>query len=359
MPEDYYQRLGVDKKATPDEIKKAFRKLAHKYHPDKGTGDEAKFKEINEAYQVLSDDKKRSQYDQYGQTFSGQGPQGGGQAGGFGGFEGFDFSNFAGQGGFEDMFGDMFGGGRSRRQSARGQDIQVDIEISFEDMVRGVKREVRLRKYVACKTCSGSGAEKGSEEVTCTTCNGNGQVRKTMQTILGAFQQVVTCEVCHGRGKKHSKNCHVCHGHGRIQEEESISIDIPAGIDTGQALSLQGKGHAGEYGTQAGDLIVEIYVKKHATLTRRGEQILSSENLRFVDMALGASVPILTIDGEVTIKIPAGTQPGEVFRIRDKGVPHLHGRGRGDHLVTVSVAVPKKLSKNAKKTLESLKEEGV
>ncbi len=359
MPKDYYQTLGVAKNASQDEIKKAFRKLAHTHHPDKGTGDEAKFKEINEAYQVLSDEKKRSQYDNYGQTFSGQGPQGGGPGGGFGGFEGFDFSNFAGQGGFEDLFGDMFGGGRRSRQTGRGQDIQVDIEISFEDMVRGVKRDIRLRKYVTCKTCAGSGGEKGSEEVTCTACNGNGQVRKTMQTILGAFQQVVTCDVCQGRGKKHSKNCHVCHGHGRVQEEENITIDIPAGIDTGQALSLQGKGHAGEHGATAGDLIVEIYVKKHATLTRRGEQILSSEALSFVDMALGASVPVLTIDGEVTIKIPAGTQPGEVFRIRGKGVPHLHGRGRGDHLVTVSVSVPKKLSKNAKKTLESLKEEGI
>lgn len=183
MPKDYYQTLGVAKNASQDEIKKAFRKLAHTHHPDKGTGDEAKFKEINEAYQVLSDEKKRSQYDNYGQTFSGQGSQGGGPSGGFGGFEGFDFSNFAGQGGFEDLFGDMFGGGRRSRQTGRGQDIQVDIEISFEDMVHGVKRDIRLRKYVTCKTCAGSGGEKGSEEVTCTACNGNGQVRKTMSQM--------------------------------------------------------------------------------------------------------------------------------------------------------------------------------
>jgi molecular chaperone DnaJ len=199
----------------------------------------------------------------------------------------------------------------------------------------------------------------GSKEETCTTCNGNGQVRKMMQTVLGAFQQVVTCDSCHGKGKKYSKNCHVCHGHGRVQEEENITLDIPAGIDTGQALSLQGKGHAGEYGASPGDLIVEVFIKKHARLVRRGEQILSEEKLSFADMALGASVSLETVDGQMTIKIPAGTQPGEVFRIRGKGVPNIHGRGRGDHLVTVSIAVPKKLSKAAKKALEELKKEGV
>ena len=354
MPNNYYETLGVAKNASQDEIKKAFRKLAHKYHPDKGSGDEAKFKEINEAYQVLSDEKKRSQYDNFGQTFSGQqqgGPQGGG-------FEGFDFSGFGG-GGFEDLFGDMFGGGRSRRSSGRGQDIQVEVEITFEEMITGTKKDIRLRKYVTCQACSGSGGEPGSKEETCTVCNGNGQVRKMMQTMLGAFQQVVTCESCHGRGKKHSKSCHACHGQGRVQEEESITLDIPAGIDTGQALSLQGKGHAGENGASSGDLIVEVYVKKHAHLVRRGEQILSEEKLSFVDMALGASVSLETVDGQMTIKIPAGTQPGEVFRIRGKGVPNIHGRGRGDHLVTVSIAVPKKLSKAAKKALEELKKEGV
>ncbi len=363
MPEDYYKTLGVAKGASQDEIKKAFRKLAHKYHPDKGTGDEAKFKEINEAYQILSDEKKRAQYDQFGQTFSGQQGPGGG---GFGGFEGFDFSGFGGQGGFnfggggfEDLFGEMFGGGRSRRSSGRGQDIQVDIEISFEDMVRGVKREVRLRKYVTCHTCKGNGGEPGSEQVTCASCNGNGQVRKTMQTVLGAFQQVVVCDDCQGRGKKQSKKCHVCHGHGRSQEEEVIAIEVPAGIETGQMLSLEGKGHAGEAGAPAGDLLVQIYVREHKTFRRRGDHITSAEELSFANMALGASVPVNTIDGEVIIKIPAGTQPGEVFRIRDKGVPGLHSRRRGDHLVTINVVVPKKLSKAAKKALETLKEEGV
>ncbi|MCW1888142.1 MAG: molecular chaperone DnaJ [Candidatus Moranbacteria bacterium] len=362
MPNNYYETLGVAKNASQDEIKKAFRKLAHKYHPDKGTGDEAKFKEINEAYQVLSDEKKRSQYDNFGQTFSGQ--QGGGPQGG--GFGGFDFSGFGGQGGFdfggggfEDLFGDMFGGGRARRSSGRGQDIQVEVEITFEEMISGTKKDIRLRKYVTCKTCSGNGGEPGSTEETCKACNGNGQVRKMMQTVLGAFQQVVTCDDCHGKGKKHSKNCHTCHGQGRVQEEESITLDIPAGIDTGQALSLQGKGHAGENGASSGDLIVEVYVKKHARLVRRGEQILSEEKLSFADMALGASVSLETVDGPMTIKIPAGTQPGEVFRIRGKGVPNIHGRGRGDHLVTVTIAVPKKLSKSTKKALEELRKEGV
>ncbi len=360
MPEDYYKTLGVAKGASQDEIKKAFRKLAHKYHPDKGTGDEAKFKEINEAYQVLSDEKKRAQYDQFGQTFNSQGGPSGGA--GFGGFEGFDFSGFGGQGGFggfEDLFGDIFGGGRSRRSSGRGQDIQIDIELTFEEMVRGMKRDVRLRKYVMCQTCSGTGGEPGSETITCTTCNGNGQVRKMMQTVLGAFQQVVVCDDCQGKGKKQSKKCHACHGHGRIQEEENISLDIPAGMESGQMLSVEGKGHAGEMGAPAGDLLVQVYVREHKSFKRRGEHILSTEEVSFADMALGASIAVATIDGEVKMKISAGTQPGEVFRIRDKGVPHLHGRGRGDHLVTVTVHVPKKLSKDAKKALEILKKERV
>lgn len=359
MPANYYDTLGVAKGASQDEIKKAFRKLAHKYHPDKGTGDEAKFKEINEAYQVLSDEGKRAQYDQFGQTFSGQQQGPGGPGGGFGGF---DFSGFGGQAGgfdfggsgFEDIFSGMFGGG-NRREVRRGQDIQVQIELTFEEMVRGVKKELRIRKYVICTTCKGSGGEPGSKEETCKTCNGNGQVRKMMQTILGSFQQVVTCEVCQGRGKTHSSKCGKCHGNGRVQEEETIQVDIPAGINTGQALSVPGKGHAGESGAPAGDLIVEVYIQPHTSLVRKGDHIVSEAKISFADLALGASIKVMTIDGEMTIKIPAGTQPGEVFRIRGKGVPSLSGRSRGDHMLTVTVAVPKKLSRDQKKALESLR----
>ncbi|OGI22314.1 MAG: molecular chaperone DnaJ [Candidatus Moranbacteria bacterium RIFCSPHIGHO2_01_FULL_55_24] len=353
MAKDYYAVLGVSKGASQDEIKKAFRKLAHQYHPDKGNGNEEKFKEINEAYQVLSNPEKRHQYDQFGQSWNGQG-QGPG---------GFDGSGFSGQGfdfggaGFEDIFADIFGGGgRTRRGGrARGSDIQVDVEIHFTEMVTGVKKQVRLRKQASCEICHGTGGESGSKEETCPTCQGAGEIRRTAQTILGAFSQVSECERCHGRGKVYAKSCHACHGAGRVQKEETIEVAIPAGIQDGQALSLAGRGAAGEFGAPAGDLFVVVHVRPDVRFRRRGDDVVTEAALPYTDLALGASIPVETVDGSVNMKVPAGTQPGEVFRIRGKGVPHLGRSGRGDHLVTITVRVPKKVSKEMKKTLEHLR----
>ena len=355
MAKDYYKVLDIAKGATADEVKKAFRKLAHKYHPDKGTGNEEKFKEINEAYQVLSDTEKRKQYDQFGQTFSGNGAGPGQGAGGydFSGFSsgGFDF----GGSGFEDLFSDMFGGqgGRGGR-TRRGSDIQVDTEITFEEMVRGTRKDIRLRKFARCETCKGDGGKPGSKEESCKRCQGSGQIRQTVQTLLGAFTQASVCPDCHGRGKVHTEKCAECRGDGRVQREETISVDIPAGIREGQMLSLSGHGAAGEAGAPAGDLLVAVHVRPHPKLNRRGDDIVSHLTLSLSKMALGDKIPVETIEGTVTMKVPAGTQPGEVFRIKGKGVPHLGRTGRGDHLVTVSIQVPKKLTAEMRKALEAL-----
>lgn len=354
---DYYDVLGVSRSATSDEIKKAFRKLAHQHHPDKSSGDEKKFKEINEAYQVLSNTEKRRNYDQHGQTFSGQG-NGGGAGQGFGGF---DFSGFSSQGGdfsgFEDVFSDLFGGRASGRGRARtGADIQVDVEISFEEMVRGAKREVTLRKMSECETCRGTGGKPGSQENTCSQCQGAGQVRRTVQSIFGMMSQAVVCDRCQGKGKTYGEQCGTCHGAGRTQREDAVSIDIPAGIGDGQTLSLAGHGAAGESGAHPGDLYVNVHVRPHATLVRKGDDIVSQYAMSYTEAALGAKVSINTIEGEVIMKIPSGTQPGEVFRIKGKGVPRLQRYGRGDHLVAVTLAVPKKLSSEEKHIIEALRD---
>lgn len=350
---NYYDILGVAKGATDDEIKKAFRKLAHKYHPDKGGGDEKKFKEINEAYQVLSDKEKRQQYDRFGQTYSGNGAQSG-----FGGFSsqrgsaaGFDFSGT----GFEDIFSSMFGGGGSARGYERaGRDIQVDVEISFEEMARGVKKNIRLRKLSSCDVCKGTGGKSGSPEIACTDCSGTGQVRRATQTIFGTFEQAVVCERCFGRGKIYKEKCATCHGATRLEKESEISIDIPAGIDDGQTVSVRGAGAAGEHGAPAGDLFINVHIRPHPFLKRRGDDILSRLEITFAQAVLGDKVNIGTIDGDVTMKIPAGTQPGEVFRVRGKGVPHLGRYGRGDQLVTVTLIVPKKVSNEEKELIQKL-----
>lgn len=354
MPKDYYSILGVSKTASPDELKKAYRKLAHAHHPDKKSGDEAKFKEINEAYSTLSDPEKRRQYDQYGQTFSGSSGQSGGQ-----GFGGFDFNgsagfNFGGAN-MEDLFSDLFTGGGRRERSGRGSDIQTDIAISFEEMVQGAKRQVNFRTFVRCPDCQGTGGAPGSSEKTCSDCGGRGSIAQNINTILGTFTQSVPCNRCHARGRIQSEACHRCRGVGRAEGEVSKEISIPAGIEDGQALSLTGQGAAGEFGAPNGDLYVVVRVKRDSRFSRQGDDIASELPLAFHQFALGDKVPVTTIDGEVNMKIPAGTQPGEIFRIRGKGIPKLGRFGRGDHLVKTSIIIPRSLSSEEKRHIEALK----
>ena len=369
MASNYYDILGVSKGATDDEIKKAYRKLAHKYHPDKSGGDEAKFKEINQAYQVLSDKSKRQQYDQFGQTFEG-GRSGAGQ-GGFGGqgFGGFDFSgfDFGGQGGgfefggegFDDIFSNIFGGSSRGRRRGRGADVQVDVEISFEEMVRGVEKEMKLYKRAVCDRCHGKGGEPNVGMKTCPTCKGAGRVETVRRSIFGSFSQVTECPECHGDGKIFERKCSKCGGDGRVKEEQRIKVGIPAGIADGQTMTMEGYGEAGEKGAPAGDLYINVHVQPHKKLKRKGNDLISTEFVPFSVATLGGKIEIETISGNLILKIPAGTQSGEVFRVKGEGVPELNGRGVGNHLVTVVVKVPKSLSREQKNLLEKLKDQGI
>jgi len=359
MSKDYYKTLGVEKGATQEEIKKAFRKMAHKHHPDKPGGDEAKFKEVNEAYQVVGDETKRKQYDQFGADFQQQGGFGGGagwddfmrSARGGGGFQGgnvhFDFG---------DMFGDMFGfggGGRGRRQH-RGSDIQVDVELTFEEAAFGVEKEIKLQKQNDCSVCSGSGAEPGSDVKTCSECGGRGQVARVQQTILGAMQTAVTCPTCHGHGQKAEKTCKHCGGNGVTRSESSYIVKIPGGIDTGGTIRLTGKGESGGAGEQSGDLYVQVHVRPKAGFERREFDIYTSKTITFTQAVLGHKIEIDTLDGKKKLVIPEGTQPGQKFKLKNLGVTRLQRGGRGNQYVTVSVDVPKKLSRKAKKLVEEL-----
>lgn len=367
MANNYYETLGISRGASDDEIKKAYRKLAHKHHPDKAGGNEQKFKEINQAYQVLSDKAKRAQYDQFGQTFDGAGGGGAGSAaGGFGGFDfsGFDFGGFSSGGrtgsggGFEDIFSDIFGGQSRTRQQA-GSDIQVDVEINFEEMVRGASREVNLYRSVTCDICNGSGGEPGGREDACSTCHGTGQVKKTMRSILGSFTQVATCSNCRGKGKMFFKKCRKCGGDGRVRQEEAVKIEIPAGINNGQAISLRGQGEAGEWGAPSGDLYVSVHVRPHAKFMRDGDNVTSAEHVSFSQAVLGDKIEVETVEENMRMKIPAGTQSGEVFRIKGKGVPHLGRSGRGDHWVKIIVDVPRNISREQRNAIERLHDSGI
>ncbi len=358
MAKDYYDILGVSKSASQDEIKKAFRKLAHKHHPDKSGGNEALFKEMNEAYGTLSDPDKRAQYDRFGQTFQGGNPGGGASAGGW------DFGQYGGSGnvkfdfgeGFEDIFSGVFGGAGQSGRAKHGQDIQVDVEISFEEMVSGTQKSVSLRKLSICSTCQGLGGKPGTKEEMCRRCDGRGRVQKQVQSIFGVMAQVVTCDACQGKGKTFAEACQACHGAGRSQQSETIEVNIPAGVQDGQAISLNGHGAAGEHGAPSGDLFVVLHVKPHGEWKRRGDDVLSSLEIHYHQAVLGDKLDVLTVEGPVKMKIPAGTQGGEVFRIRGKGIPHLGRYGHGDHLVTVKLLVPKKLSHDEKKLIEKLAE---
>ena len=363
MAKDYYDILGVSRSASEDEIKKAFRKKAHEVHPDKAGGDEAKFKEVNEAYQVLSNKEKRGQYDQYGQTFEdarrqGGGPGAGAGFGGFGGQAG-GFQGNVDMGDLGDIFGDMFGfgGGRSRsRRRQGGSDIQADLRLNFRDAVFGATKELELFKEGVCERCNGNGAEPGAKVTTCSTCKGSGQVQRVVNSMFGQMAQTTVCPTCEGQGSVPSTKCSTCGGNGRVKREHRIKVDIPAGIDDGETLRLQGQGEAGERGAPAGDLYLRMHVQADPTFTRKGANILSEVHLGVASAALGTKVEVETLDGPVSMKIPAGTQSGKVFRLGDKGVPHLRKRGRGDHLVTIVVDTPRKLSGERKKLLKRLAE---
>ncbi|MCM8710403.1 molecular chaperone DnaJ [Clostridium sp. SYSU_GA19001] len=344
---DYYEVLGLQKGASDDEIKKAFRKLAIKYHPDKNQGNkeaEEKFKEINEAYQVLSDPEKKAQYDQFGTTdFSG--------GGGFQG--GFDFSDIGGFGDiFESFFGGGFGAGRRRNGPERGADIEYSLNLTFEEAVFGAEKEIAVNRYERCETCSGNGSKPGTSPKTCDKCNGSGQVRVQRNTPLGSFVSVNTCDKCGGKGKLITDPCPTCKGTGKERKHRKIKINVPAGVDTGNVIPLRGHGEHGVNGGPPGDLYVNIRVSSHPTFKRKGFDIYIDRHISFAKAALGCELKVPTVDGEVKYEVPAGTQPGTVFRLKGKGVPRVNSSGRGDQYVNIIVDIPKTLNEKQKEALK-------
>ena len=368
MGKDYYKILGVDKSAGQEEIKKAFRKLAHEHHPDKKDGNEDKFKEANEAYQVLGNEEKRKKYDQFGSTFDQQGGFGqgmgwddfmrqarGGGAQGFGA-QGFDMGDLG------DIFGDMFGFGsrqaRGRRQS-RGADMQVRVDLSFRDAAFGTEKEFEISKKTKCEHCSGNGAEPGTKVETCSTCQGQGQVARVQQTILGSFQSVAPCPKCRGAGSSNERDCKECRGVGAVQATKKVRVKIPAGIDNGETIRLTGEGQAGERGAAAGDLYVTARVLTDKDFRRERYDVHSEAQMSISQAVLGGKISVKTIDGEVSLKIPEGTPSGKVFKLRGKGISHVNSARRGDHFVTANILIPKKLSRKQKSLLKDLAGEGL
>lgn len=359
MAKDYYKTLGVEKGASKDDIKKAFRKLAHQYHPDKKGGDEAKFKEVNEAYSVLSDDSKRSQYDRFGSA----GQQGGFNSGGQG-FGGFDFSDFASNfGGFQggnvefdlgDVFGDIFGGGQ---RTNRGRDISIDVQITFKESIFGTERKVMLSKVNSCATCSGSGAKPGTELVNCTTCNGKGKIHETKRSILGSFTSVRSCDVCHGKGKMPKDKCSTCHGQGVFKQNQEVHVRIPSGIDNGEMIRMTGQGEAVAAG-QPGDLYVKVHVITDTRFKKEGTNLSTVLPLKLSDALLGGDHDIETLDGAITVTVPPATSLHEVLRVKGKGVP-TSVKTRGDLMIRIEIELPKKISKKAAELIKELKKEGV
>lgn len=354
MAKDYYQILGVERGASKDDIKKAFHRLAHKYHPDKKGGDEAKFKEINEAYQILSDDAKRRQYDSFGSAGGGQGGPGG-----------FDFSGFNADdlGGIQFDFGDIFsnifsGGGRSGgSRTKRGRDISVDIEIPFADAVFGTERTILINKVGQCDKCKGNGAEPGSTLTKCTTCVGKGKIQETRQSFFGVINTWQECPTCHGRGEIPEKPCTVCRGEGVLKRAEEIKVAIPAGIESGEMIRLSGRGEAVSVGV-SGDLYIRVHVEKHPVFRREGADLIMDLPIKLSDSLLGSEQVVKTLDGETKVQIPAGVTYGEMLRVRGQGVGTRGGR-RGDLVIKVVIKTPTKLSKKAKAIVEELREEGL
>lgn len=343
---EYYDRLGVSKDASQDEIKRAYRKMSKKYHPDinKEPGAEEKYKEVQEAYETLSEDQKRAAYDQYG-------PDGANGFGGQGGFGGFDGG--AGFGGFEDIFSSFFGGGATRNPNAprQGDDLQYRVNLSFEEAIFGAEKEVHYNREATCKTCSGSGAKPGTSPVTCGRCHGQGVINVDTQTPLGMMRRQVTCDVCHGTGQEIKEPCQTCHGTGHEKQSHKVSVKIPAGVETGQQIRLAGQGEAGFNGGPYGDLFVIINVNPSDKFTRDGSTIYYTLNISFVQAALGDTVEVPTVHGNVEMTIPAGTQTGKTFRLKGKGAPRLRGGSQGDQHVTVKIVTPTKLNDAQKEAL--------
>ncbi|KAA1040064.1 molecular chaperone DnaJ [Macrococcus equipercicus] len=345
---DYYEVLGVSKGASKDEIKKAYRKLSKQYHPDinKEAGADEKFKEISEAYEVLSDDNKKAQYDQFGHAGMGQGA----------GFSGGDFGGF---GGFEDIFSSFFGGGGARRNPnapQKGNDLQYQMTINFEEAIFGAEREITVKKEVACDVCEGTGAEPGTSVTTCPTCHGRGQVGVEQNTPFGRIRTERPCPDCQGTGKKIEEPCHECHGDGTILKNVTINVTIPAGVDNGQQIRVAGHGEPGINGGPAGDLYVVFRVNSHDLFERDGDDIFHTLDLTFAQAALGDEIEIPTLYGKVRLTIPAGTQTGRRFRLRDKGVENVHGYGKGDQFVTVNVKTPTNMTEQQVELLREFAE---
>lgn len=361
---DYYEVLGVPKSASQDEIKKAFHKLAHKYHPDKG-GDEKKFKELNEAYQVLSNTEKRSQYDQFGRVFD-RGTPGENQGQGFdfnwawgnqNQNQDFDFGDLSDV--FEDFLG--FGGRRTvKKDHKKGKDIQVDIEISLEQTLKETVEKINLSKTIVCHRCQGNGAEPGTKIKECFSCRGTGQVQQVKKTFLGSYTTVTVCPACQGEGTSPEKACNVCKGQGRTKGEETIDVFIPAGIDTNQVIKIEGKGEAGKKGGKTGNLYVRIFVKKHHIFERRGDDLYTLVQIGFSQAAIGDKIEVLTLENtKILLDIPAGIESGKIFKISGKGIPHFGGYGKGNLYVELKIKTPKKLSRKQKELFDQLKKEGL
>ncbi|MCK4368674.1 MAG: molecular chaperone DnaJ [Dehalococcoidales bacterium] len=346
LKRDYYEVLGIDRNATEEEIRRAFRKLAFKYHPDHNHEDKAgeRFKEVNEAYEVLSDADKRSAYDRFGH---------GGAEALFGrGFEGFDF------GGFGDIFDAFFGGAATATRQAprRGADLRYGITITFEEAALGCEKEITISRIESCSLCQGVGCKPGSQPLQCPNCNGTGQVRRTQQSLFGRFTQTVTCPQCHGEGRIITEPCPRCRGTGKEKHKRDISVKIPAGVDNGSHIRLSGEGEGGTRGSSPGDLYITLSVKKHEFFTRYNDDILYELSINFVQAALGTEVEVPTLNGETKLKIPAGSQTGQAFRLKGQGIAHLHVGGHGDQLVTLFVVTPDKLTEKQRQLLRELGE---
>ncbi len=347
---DYYEVLGVSRDASADEIKKAYRKLAKQYHPDLNPDDkegaEAKFKEASEAYEILSDPDKKSRYDQFGHAGVDPNAAAGFGGGGFSGFDDFDLG---------DIFGSFFGGGSVRRNNSnapqRGRDIQMSIDLTFEESCFGTKKEITVSHMEQCSSCNGSGAAAGSRPTRCSACGGTGQVKAVQRTPFGSMQTVRTCEVCRGKGTIINEPCRTCRGEGNVRRSKKINVNIPGGIDTGQTLSVRGEGDIGKNGGPPGDLLITVRVRPHKIFVRQGSDVMCDYPISFVQATLGGNVKVPTIDGNVTYNIPEGTQPGTVFRLKGKGAMKLNGSSRGDQYVKVQVEIPKGINEKQKDLL--------